>query len=163
MSFVLFSAFQLYAFPLSAKLSLWLSWQRIRLQCERLGFNPWVGKIPWRRKRLPTPVFWSGEFHDLYSPQGRKESGQLSDFHFYFHNAEDMDSIPGSGRSPGEGNGNPLHYSCLGNSIDRGAWQATVHGSQKSRTQLSNWAHTHIQPITMARPFPTQWWNDREL
>ena len=34
----------------------------------------WVGKIPWRRKRLPTPVFWPGEFHGLYGPQGRKES-----------------------------------------------------------------------------------------
>ena len=49
-------------------LSLWLSWQRIRLQCGRPGFDPWVGKIPWRRERLPTPVFWPGEFHELYSP-----------------------------------------------------------------------------------------------
>ena len=38
------------------------------------GFHPWVGKIPWRRQRLPTPVFWPGEFHGLYSPKGRKES-----------------------------------------------------------------------------------------
>ena len=37
-------------------------------------FNPWVGKIPWKRERLPTPVFWPGEFHGLYSPWGRKES-----------------------------------------------------------------------------------------
>ena len=42
-------------------------------------------------------------------------------------NAGDTGSIPGTGRSPGEGNGNPLQYSCLGNPIDRGAWQATVH------------------------------------
>ena len=42
-------------------------------------------------------------------------------------NAGDMGSVPGSGRSPGEGNGNPLHYSCLVNPMDRGAWQATVH------------------------------------
>ena len=43
--------------------------------CEswRLGFNPWVGKIPWRRERLPTPVFWPGELHGLYSPWGHKE------------------------------------------------------------------------------------------
>ena len=46
-------------------------------------------------------------------------------------NAGDGDSILGSGRSPGEGNGNPLQYSCLGNPVDRGAWQATVHGLQK--------------------------------
>ena len=37
-------------------------------------FNPWVGKIPWRRERLPTLVFWSEEFHGLYSPWGHKES-----------------------------------------------------------------------------------------
>ena len=38
------------------------------------GFDPRVGKIPWRREKLPTPVFWPGEFHELYSPWGRKES-----------------------------------------------------------------------------------------
>ena len=43
-------------------------------------------------------------------------------------NAGDPSSIPGSGRSPGGGNGNPLQYSCLDNSTDRGAWQAIVHG-----------------------------------
>ena len=46
-------------------------------------------------------------------------------------NAGDPGSIPGSGRFPGEGNGNPLQYSCLKNSVDRGAWQATVHGVTK--------------------------------
>ena len=50
----------------------------------------------------------------------------------------DTGSIPGLGRSPGGGNGNPLHYSCLKNPLDRGAWQVTVHGSQKNRTRLSN-------------------------
>ena len=53
-------------------------------------------------------------------------------------NAGDPGSIPGSGRSPGEGNGNPLQYSCLENPMDRGAWWATVHGFAKSRIQLSN-------------------------
>ena len=43
-------------------------------------------------------------------------------------NVGDLGSIPGSGRSPGEGNGNPLQYSCLENSMDRGAWRATLHG-----------------------------------
>ena len=47
-------------------------------------------------------------------------------------NAGHPGSIPGSGRSPGEGNGNPLQYSCLGNSMDRGAWQAIVHGVTES-------------------------------
>ena len=52
--------------------------------------------------------------------------------------AGDLASIPGSGRSPGEGNGNPLPYSCLENPMDRGAWWATVHGVAKSRTRLSD-------------------------
>ena len=44
------------------------------MQCRRPGFDPWVGKIPWRRKRLSTPVFWPGEFHGLCSPWSHKES-----------------------------------------------------------------------------------------
>ena len=47
---------------------------KIHLQCGRPRFDPWVGKIPWRRERLPTPVFWPGEFHGLYSPRGCRES-----------------------------------------------------------------------------------------
>ena len=53
-------------------------------------------------------------------------------------NAGHPGSIPGSGRSPGEGNGNPLQYCCLENPMDGGAWCATVHGVAKSRTRLSN-------------------------
>ena len=53
-------------------------------------------------------------------------------------NVGDVGLIPGSGRSPREGNGNPLHYSCLENSMDRGAWWATVHGVSKTGTRLSN-------------------------
>ena len=51
--------------------------------------------------------------------------------------AGDAGSIPGSGRSPGGGNGNPLQYSCLGNPVERGAWRATVHEVSKSRITLS--------------------------
>ena len=51
-----------------------------------------------------------------------------------FYNAGDRCSIPGSGRSPGEGNGNPLQDYCLENPMDRGAWWATVHGVTKSWT-----------------------------
>ena len=53
-------------------------------------------------------------------------------------NAGDLGLIPGSGRSPGEENGNPLRYSCLENSIERGAWWTTVHGVKKSWTQLNS-------------------------
>ena len=135
---------------------------------------------PWRREWLPTPVFWSGEFHGLCSPWGlTKSQTRLSDFHFHLllmvlkfspalkqpcgpanpirtHflqelnkkkfrgsdskesacNAGDSGSIPGSGRSPGEGN--PLQCSCLENLMDREAWWATIHGVTKSHTQLSN-------------------------
>ena len=54
-------------------------------------------------------------------------------------NAGDERSIPGSGRSPEEGNGNSLQYFCLENPMDRGAWRAIVHGAAKSWTQLSDW------------------------
>ena len=53
-------------------------------------------------------------------------------------NAGNLGLIPGLGRSPGEGNGNPLQYSCLENSMDRGAWWAIVHGFTKTRIRLSD-------------------------
>ena len=53
-------------------------------------------------------------------------------------NVGDLGSIPGLGKSLGEGDGNPLRYSCLENPMDRGAWQATVHGVAKTRTQVIN-------------------------
>ena len=60
-------------------------------------------------------------------------------------NAGDLGSIPGLGRSPGEGNGSPLQYSCLENPVDRGAWRATVYGVPKSHTRLSDF-HFHFPP-----------------
>ena len=91
-------------------------------------FNSWVRKIPWRRDRLPTPVF-------LGFPGGSdgKECTVVQET-----------CVQSLGRSPGEDNGYPLQYSCLENSMDRGAWWATVHGVAKSQTQLSdliiNWS-----------------------
>ena len=71
---------------------------------------------------------------------------------------------PGSGRSPREGNGNPLQYFCLGNTMDRGAWRAAIHGVTKSRTQLSDWACTcrntytyvirYMYSYTIIPPYP---------
>ena len=58
------------------------------------------------------------------------------------YNAGDPGSVPELGRSPGEGSGNPLHYSCLENHMDGGAWQVTVHGAAKSRTPLSDFSFT---------------------
>ena len=90
--------------------SLWLCRQRICLQCGRPGFNPWVGKIPWRRERLPTPVFWPGEFHALYSPWGHKESDTTERLSLHLEIVE-----------------------------DRKAWSVAVHAVIKSRTWLSDW------------------------
>ena len=55
----------------------------------------------------------------------------------------DLDLIPGSGKFPGGGNGNPLQYSCLGNLMDRGAWWATVHRVSKGQTQLKHLSCMH--------------------
>ena len=60
----------------------------------------------------------------------------------------DMDSVPGSGRSPAGGRGNPLQCPCLENPMDRGAWRATVHGVAWSRTGLK-WQHTHKGRLTV--------------
>ena len=58
------------------------------------------------------------------------------------YNAGDLGSIPGLGRFPGEGKGNPLQYYCLENPMDRGAWWATVHVVVKSQTQLRDFTHS---------------------
>ena len=58
---------------------------------------------------------------------------------------KDIVSIPGSGRSLGGGNGNPLQYSCLGNPMDRGAWWATVHRVAKGRTRLKQLSMQHAR------------------
>ena len=64
-------------------------------------------------------------------------------------NVRDVGSIPGLGRCPGGGHGNPLQYSCLENPMDRGAWRATVHRVTKSGTRLKRLStHAHIQVDT---------------
>ena len=74
---------------------------------------------------------------DIYARLCIKWESLVADSKASAHNAGDPGSIPGLGRSPGEGNGNPLQCSCLENSMDGGAWWATVHGVAKSRTRLS--------------------------
>ena len=86
--------------------------------------DSWVRKIPWRRDRLPTPVF-------LGFPGG--SAGMKSTC-----NVGDLGLIPGLGRYSGEGNSHPLQYSCLKDPMDKGAWWATVYGVTKSQTRLSD-------------------------
>ena len=72
------------------------------------------------------------------------------------YSVEDLGSIPGSGRFPEEGNGNPFQYSCLKNPTDGGAQYATVHGVAKSRTQLSDFTSLHFTSFFMNNPFPQE-------
>ena len=99
---------------------------RIHLQCRRPWFNSWVGKIPWRRDRLPTPVF-------VGFPCGSagKESAC---------NAGDLGSIPVLGRSPGEGKGYPLRYSGLENSMN-----CIAHGHDKMSDSTERLSLLHCQ------------------
>ena len=83
--------------------------------------------------------FWT-TWLDLYSSRGFPGGTAVKNPPA---NAGDSGSIPGSGRCPGGGNGNPLHYSCLGNPIDRGAWQATVHGVAKESDTTWRLNHHH--------------------
>ena len=66
---------------------------------------------------------------------------------------ETRGSVSGSGRSPGEGNGNPLQHSYLENPMDGGAWWATVHGVAKSRTRLNNFTFIFYAHLTSSDPF----------
>ena len=79
----------------------WLRWYRICLQCGRPGFDPWVGKSPWRRAWQPTPVFMGF----LGGSDGTESACS----------ARDLDSIPGLRKSPGGGHGSSLQYSGLEN------------------------------------------------
>ena len=110
---------------------LCLSCWRFCLQCRRPKFDPWVGKICWRRERPPTSVFWPRECHGPYSPWGLKESDTTECFYTGFLGGGGgkesvnagltggVGSIPRWGRSAGRGNGSPFQYSCLENPMDR--------------------------------------------
>ena len=94
------------------------------------------------------PKYWSFNFNISPSNELAVTTGDFpggSDGKASAYSAGDPGLIPGSGRSPGEGNGNPLQYSCLENPMDGGAWLVTVHGVAKSRTRLSNFTSLMIK------------------
>ena len=120
-----------------------------------LGSISRLGRSPGVRKGYPLQYCGLENSMDCIVHGVTKSQTWLSDFHFTSlpflgfpggsvvknppANAGDVGSSPGLGRSPGEGNGNPLQYSCLrGNLMDRGAWRATVHGVAMSQTWLSD-------------------------
>ena len=70
-------------------------------------------------------------------------------------NAGDVDSIPGSGRSPGKGKGNPLQFSCLGNPVNGGAWQATVHSVTKESDKTWRLNTNNVEPSCPSIIFET--------
>ena len=113
---------------LPIRASWWLSWKSVCPQCGKPGFDPWVTKIPWRRKWRPTPVLLPGQSHGWrslagYSPWGGEESDTTERLHFHFS----LSCI-------GEGNGNPLQCSCLENPRVGGAWWARLWGRTESDT-----------------------------
>ena len=103
----------------------------LKEKCPRSGVLP--------SKDSPSPLFplFTGVMPIFLLPTSPRVPWWLSGKESVF-NAGDMASIPGSGRFPGKGNGNPLQYSCLENPMNRGAWWAAVHRVAKSRTRLSD-------------------------
>ena len=81
--------------------------------------------------------------HSIYRSQGGFPGASVVQNLPAHARDRDVDSIPGSGRSPEERNGYALQSSCLGNPMDRGAWWATVHGVTKGQTRLCDWVHIH--------------------
>ena len=107
---------------------------------------------------LSLPCLLPSAFPKVFAQVSCAEEGFLRVFGFCFcllfpggsdgkasaHNEGDLGSVPGSGRSSGEGNGNPLLYSCLENPMDVGAWWAAVHGVSKNQTRLSDFTFTFV-------------------
>ena len=121
----------------------WLNKLR-ELVMDREAWHAAVHGITKSRTRLSG---WT-ELIDLSgpSPKGFPGGTVVKNLPTSIGEARDKRSIPESGRGPGVGNGNQFQYSCLKNSMNRGAWRATVHGVTKSQTQLNMWALWKLRP-----------------
>ena len=111
---------------------LTFSWKLVNITMNSFhtqahGCPRWPACLPWWNLGPTSPQPWLLQATLL-----------VKNLPFNAGDDKDMGSIPGSGRSPGGGHGNPLEYSCLKNPMDRGAWRATVHGVTKGQTRLSN-------------------------
>ena len=131
---------QLFSTPWTLATRLLCPWNFPGKNTEVLPFPP-PGDLSEQRIKptslsSPSSVGW-------FFPDCSAVNNQLA-------NARDVGSIPGSGKSPGGGHGNPLQYSCLENPMDKGAWWA-IYGVTKSRTWLSRHTHTHTHTHTHPR------------
>ena len=100
------------------------------------GKKPWILLFTYSLSKYLITIY--------YEPCILLDFPGSSDGKVFVYNVGDLGSSPGLGRSPGEGNGDPLQYCCLENPMDRGAWQATVYGVAKSWTRLSDFIHSLI-------------------
>ena len=116
---------QCHVRPTNCVWALWIPLLRGLCGCYVVGYISGSWQLTQSSASLPSLEGWE-------IASGGSE-GKVSAY-----SAGDRSSVPGSGRSPGEGNGTPLQYSCLENPVDREAWQATVHGVAKSLTWLSD-------------------------
>ena len=126
-----------------------VAWFFLNIACKRCLFlhdilmfntNNVLNDLPSRKVVPPTP-------EPSTTPSGGFSSG--SAVKNLPANAGDTGSVPGLGRSPGQRIGKPLQYSCLGNPMDRGAWQVTVHGVAKIQTQLKQLSmHAHMWSLS---------------
>ena len=115
--------------------SAWLNHTFFNTSCDRIVI--YVSTIPWNSAlifRMAPHLIWASQVV-LVVKNLPANAGD----------ARDLGSIPGSGRSPGGGNGNPLQHSCRENSMDREAWRATVHGVSKSQTRLKQLSTHNIK------------------
>ena len=111
----------------------------MNLQNKNKKPKPELPKQTWgKRTKLAVSLFQTWAMIQSYSGLPRRQNLSVS-----AGDTGDLGLIPGSGRSIGGGNGNPLQYSCLENPMARGTWPATVHGVAKSWNWLSNWACMH--------------------